>query len=90
MPFDLYYDVYVPQAAKRYLGDLPAGAPWFCWVSFGGPHPPYDTPEPYASLYNPKDVPPAAPRMNDAGEVRDCFTKCFMREDTALICRHPK
>jgi hypothetical protein len=28
-----------------------------CWVSFPGPHEPWDTPEPYASRYRPEDMP---------------------------------
>ncbi len=28
-----------------------------CWVSFGGPHEPWDAPDPYASMYNPPDMP---------------------------------
>jgi len=31
--------------------------PWFCWVSFGGPHEPWDAPEPYASMYDPGAMP---------------------------------
>jgi arylsulfatase A-like enzyme len=70
LPFDLYYDVYVPQAAGRYLRGLPEGTPWFCCVSFGGPHPPYDTPEPYASMYRPEQIPPPAPRMRYADKTK--------------------
>jgi choline-sulfatase len=69
--------VYVPQAAKRHLRGLPAGAPWFCCVSFGGPHPPYDTPEPYASLYRPERIPPPESRMHNADEVRGLLGELF-------------
>lgn len=31
--------------------------PFFLWLSFPDPHTPYQTPEPYASLYRPEDVP---------------------------------
>lgn len=57
-----YADVYVGQQAKQYLHYYERDAPWCCWVSFGGPHEPWDTPEPYASMYNPEDMPPAIPR----------------------------
>ena len=30
-----------------------------CWVSFGGPHEPWDTPEPWSSHYDPEQMPPA-------------------------------
>ena len=62
-----YADVYVGQQAKQYLENYDREEPWCCWVSFGGPHEPWDTPEPYASMYNPEDMPPAIPR-SPAGE----------------------
>ena len=60
--FEDYADVYVGQQAKRYLQNYEREEPWCCWVSFGGPHEPWDTPEPYASMYDPADMPPAIPR----------------------------
>ena len=62
-----YADVYVGQQAKQYLQNYERDEPWCCWVSFGGPHEPWDTPEPYASMYNPEDMPPAISRP-PAGE----------------------
>ncbi len=50
-------DVYVGQQAKHYLKNYNRQEPWCCWVSFGGPHEPWDTPEPYASTYNPNEMP---------------------------------
>jgi arylsulfatase A-like enzyme len=32
--------------------------PFFLWASFFDPHPPYVTPEPWASMYNPADMQP--------------------------------
>ena len=57
-----YADVYVGQQAKQYLQNYDREEPWCCWVSFGGPHEPWDTPEPYASMYDPEQMPPAVPR----------------------------
>ncbi len=57
-----YADVYVGQQAKRYLERYDRAQPWCCWVSFGGPHEPWDTPEPYASMYDPDAMPSAIPR----------------------------
>ena len=57
-----YADVYVGQQAKQYLQNYEREEPWCCCVSFGGPHEPWDTPEPYASMYDPVDMPPAIPR----------------------------
>ena len=60
--FENYADVYVGQQAKQYLQNYDRQKPWCCWVSFGGPHEPWDTPEPYASMYDPNDMPPPIPR----------------------------
>ncbi len=57
LPLEHYADVYVGQQAKKYLESYKRDQPWFCWVSFGGPHEPWDTPEPYASMYKPEDMP---------------------------------
>ncbi|MHC4985663.1 MAG: sulfatase family protein [Planctomycetota bacterium] len=58
LPLEHYADVYVGQQAKRYLESYDRDQPWCCWVSFGGPHEPWDAPEPYASMYRPEDMPP--------------------------------
>ena len=65
LPLEDYADVYVGQQAKRYLADYSRDEPWFCWVSFGGPHEPWDAPEPYASMYAPESMPPPVPRAPD-------------------------
>ncbi len=52
-----YYDVYIGRQARRFLQDYQDSAPWFCWVSFAGPHEPWDAPEPYASMYDPGSMP---------------------------------
>ena len=56
-----YADTYVGQQANAYLAGYEDAKPWCCWVSFGGPHEPWDTPEPYASLYDPASMPPPLP-----------------------------
>ena len=58
VPLELYPDVYVGQQAAAHLRALGTRKPWFCWVSFGGPHEPWDAPEPYASRYDPAAMPP--------------------------------
>ena len=68
LPLAQYYDVYVGQQAKQYLSSYDRDEPWFCWVSWGGPHQPWDTPEPYASMYDPDVMPP--PAIHDTGQPR--------------------
>jgi arylsulfatase len=72
-----HYDVYVGRQAARYLAGLEDGRPWFCWVSFGGPHEPWDAPEPYASLYERADISPPAPRLRAPEQVRGLLRRVF-------------
>ncbi|MCW2798324.1 sulfatase-like hydrolase/transferase [Nocardioides sp.] len=58
VPLEHYADVYVGQQAKAHLQEQDGTAPWFCWVGFGGPHEPWDAPEPYASMFDPESMPP--------------------------------
>ncbi len=60
LPLEEYADTYVGNCAYEYLEGYDRTTPWFCWVSFGGPHEPWDTPEPYASMYDPVSMPPPA------------------------------
>jgi choline-sulfatase len=77
LPLELYYDVYVGQKAASYLEKVDGDAPWFCWVSFGGPHEPWDTPEPYAHLHHPADAPLPLPRGIAAENARGLLKKRF-------------
>jgi arylsulfatase len=61
LPLEEYADTYVGRRAAEYLTAYDRDQPWFCWVSFGGPHEPWDAPEPYASMYDPATMPPPAP-----------------------------
>jgi arylsulfatase len=59
LPIDYYADVYVGQKANIYLQEYKLDKPWMCWVSFGGPHEPWDAPEPYASEFDHNSMPSA-------------------------------
>ena len=77
LPLEDYYDVYVGQQAKRYLSSYARDEPWFCWVSWGGPHQPFDTPEPYASMYDPESMPQPAMNENDLPRPRGQVDRLF-------------
>ncbi len=67
VPTELYADVYVGQRAREYLRDYDGDRPWCCTVSFGGPHEPWDAPEPYASMYRPERMPAPIARSPGGG-----------------------
>lgn len=57
LPDEEYADAYVGRRAREYLADYDRGQPWMCWVSFGGPHEPWDTPASWAKKFDPADMP---------------------------------
>jgi arylsulfatase len=69
LPLELYPDIYVGQQAAAHLRRYDGRKPWFCWVSFSGPHEPWDAPEPYASRYDPERMPPPV-QPHDDGHAR--------------------
>lgn len=75
LPVEEYADSYVGARAVEWLERYDNVAPFLLHVSFGGPHPPFDAPEPYASMYDPATLPdPVPPSTPDAwlpGRVRD-------------------
>jgi choline-sulfatase len=59
VPFDAehYHDTFIARQAADWLRSYDREDPFFAWVNFVAPHPPMDAPEPYASMYDPADVP---------------------------------
>ena len=81
-PLEYYADVYVGQAAKNYLATYTSSKPWFCWVSFGGPHEPWDTPEPYASMYDVDEMPQPTKRFENYERRPEGWLDFFMERRT--------
>ena len=76
LPLEEYADVYVGRQATAYLQAYDDERPWFCWVSFGGPHEPWDTTEPYASMYDPVEMPePAALQQDNPHRPQGLFDR---------------
>lgn len=48
------------QCVSYILDRRDPSAPFFLWCSFSKPHPPFDPPEPYYSMYKDADLPPRA------------------------------
>ncbi|MDP6698004.1 MAG: sulfatase-like hydrolase/transferase [Candidatus Latescibacteria bacterium] len=57
-PVESCIEYFVAEEANRVLDQLASGdEPFFLWANFWGPHSPSLVPEPYFSLYNPRDIP---------------------------------
>lgn len=65
-----YYDVYVGREGRNYLENYSGTQPWFCHISFGGPHEPWDTPKPYADMYAPEAMPKPLPQTRSLNPAR--------------------
>ena len=72
-----YYDTYVGRRALEYLASYDRPEPWFCWVSFAGPHEPWDAPPPYDQLHLASDMPRAIPRMGGSDSVKGLLSDLF-------------
>jgi arylsulfatase len=67
LPAEEFADTYVGGKAEEWLRAYQEPRPFLLVVGFGGPHPPFDAPEPYASRYRPESLPAPIP----AGELGD-------------------
>jgi arylsulfatase len=61
LPVEDFLDSYVGRKAVEFVESYDDPRPMCLLVGFGGPHDPWDAPEPYASMYRPKDAPKPIP-----------------------------
>ena len=67
LPDALYPDLWLTGVAKEELAALPVDRPWLLWVSFPGPHEPFDVP---ARWCRQRSIPPPTPRPQDPEQLR--------------------
>ena len=63
LPLEHYHTTWCARTTRRWIEEHAAregadGAPFFAWCSFTKPHSPYDPPEPFDRLYDPRTFPP--------------------------------
>jgi choline-sulfatase len=61
LPIEAYEECYIGRRAVEWLETADDTFPWHLFVSFVGPHDPFDPPAEYAERYRNADVPPAVP-----------------------------
>ncbi len=59
LPDELFADTWIGQRSVQWLEEIPRDAPWHLFVSFVGPHDPFDPPAKYVEPYENMDMPPA-------------------------------
>ncbi|MHC4809911.1 MAG: sulfatase family protein [Planctomycetota bacterium] len=76
LPPELYPDIWLRRRAEQRLAAMPADRPWMLWVSFVGPHEPFDTPEPWAGRHREASLPPPVPEPGWFADLpRDCSAR---------------
>jgi choline-sulfatase len=59
LPTDAFEDSYIGRRAAAWIDDIADDFPWHLFVSFVGPHDPFDPPTEYADRYRDADMPAA-------------------------------
>ncbi|MCI3952634.1 MAG: sulfatase [Burkholderiales bacterium] len=65
LPVAWHSSTWVGDRTVRWLTERPRDRPFCAWVSFPDPHHPFDCPEPWSLMYDPKDVPLPVNRRKD-------------------------
>ena len=66
LPENLYPDVWIADSAINEISNLPFNRPWFLWVSFIGPHEPFDVPTRWRRY---RDIPDPVSRPKEKSQV---------------------
>lgn len=65
LPTEAFADSYIGRRACQWLREVPDSSPWHLFVSFVGPHDPFDPPTEYAERFRVAPVPPPVLDPND-------------------------
>jgi choline-sulfatase len=65
LPEEAFADVYIGRRAVEWLGSAPQTDPWHLFVSFVGPHDPFDPPKTFAERTRHRSPPDPVPRCPD-------------------------
>lgn len=57
LPNNLYPDIWIAEKGLSMLDEMPINKPWLLWISFVGPHEPFDTPRPWKGKNENCDLP---------------------------------
>lgn len=73
-PEEHYQTTWITNHALEFIADHPAGEkPFFLWLSYVDPHHPFNPPEPWASMYDPADMPLPAFREGEHDKRPDAI-----------------
>lgn len=81
LPAECFHDVYIGQHAADWLRNAPTDEPWHYFVSFVGPHDPFDPPREFAQRYRDASMPPAIADGLDGKPERYRKRACVLDAD---------
>ena len=89
LPTEAFCDVYIGRRATEWINTVPNDFPFHLFVSFAGPHDPFDPPTEYAEHYRNARVPkPIPPAMQDRPRwIAQRAEKCNSAEDIQVARR---
>ena len=61
LPTEAFHDVFIGREAVKWIQKIPSDFPWHLFVSFTGPHNPFDPPKKYADRYRGTEMPEPIP-----------------------------
>lgn len=76
LPEEVHSSHYIADRAIEFL-ETAAGAPFFLHVSFPDPHYPFTAPEPWASLYDPAEMPPPIPPVSESFNMPELHERVY-------------
>ncbi|MGQ0524383.1 MAG: sulfatase-like hydrolase/transferase [Betaproteobacteria bacterium] len=83
LPAAWHYSTWIGDRAAQWLAQRQKDRPFCAWVSFPDPHHPFDCPEPWSLMYDPKDVPLPVNRKKDL-ERRPWWHKASLENQPQL------
>jgi arylsulfatase A-like enzyme len=87
LPQELHFNRWIADRAIAFLeGQAGSDRPFFLWCSFPDPHHPFCPPEPWASQYDPADIPLPHRRPGELDDLAPFFNTVY-REHIALSGR---
>ena len=83
LPPELHSTPYIADRTTEFLRDAASHErPFFLHCSFPDPHHPFTVPEPYASMYDPDDMPDPLPPPDDDSDPPPPVCAAYRNEDT--------
>ena len=83
-----FEDAYIGRRAAQWIDEIPKDYPWHLFVSFVGPHDPFDPPTEYADRYREAPMPEPIPSAEENGDKPEWVRR--MAESRAKQGRTPE